>query len=281
MNNMEVISQKKEPSWILSEGRHSHAFWVRSVAVYLLFYRCSVWHTGHFCSSEMPGNSWANPAPLHWTHVWNSPCFPTKLQAGCSMHPTSRVTETSQPYGNQHAWKAACHSIRWFSPCAGYYPCRSMSSNPQAHLHLLYSDPSCSGFQSGCPCRLESSMAWLLGIYSFMTAHCPRCFLWKVTEARSPAWKAVMESTGHSVELRIRCSVSGTWSPVSRNTRCAIIRYYTGREVKQCQKSITALSYQGDPTDRIPSSQTGYPNPARSRSHRQAASYSQHLGLSI
>lgn len=158
MSNMEVISQKKEPSWILSEGRHSHAFWVRSVAVYLLFYRCSVWHTGHFCSSEMPGNSWANPAPLHWTHVWNSPCFPTKLQAGCSMHPTSRVTETSQPYGNQHAWKAACHSIRWFIPCAGYYPCRSMSSNPQAHLHLLYSDPWCSCFQSGCPCRLQSPL---------------------------------------------------------------------------------------------------------------------------
>ena len=74
-------------------------------------------------------------------------------------------------------------------------------------------------------------MAWLAGTYSFRTALGPKCFLWKVTEARSPVWKAATECSGHSVDLKIPCSVSGTWSSVSRNTRCAIIRYYSSKTV--------------------------------------------------
>lgn len=50
-------------------------------------------------------------------------------------------------------------------------------------------------------------------------------------EARSPVWKAAMENSGHSADPKIPCSVSGTWSSVSRNTRCAIIRYYSGKTV--------------------------------------------------
>lgn len=62
---------------------------------------------------------------------------------------------------------------------------------------------------------------------------CPRAqvFPWKVTEARSPVWKAATESSVHSVDLKIPCSASGTWSSVSRNMRCAIIRYYSGKTV--------------------------------------------------
>lgn len=58
------------------------------------------------------------------------------------------------------------------------------------------------------------------------------CFLWKVTEARSPVWRAARESSGHSVELKVPCRASGTWSSVSRNTRRAIIiRSYSGKAV--------------------------------------------------
>lgn len=132
-----------------------------------------------------------------------------------------------------------------------------------------------------CPERLslqitESSTAWLAGTYSFMTALEPQCFLWKVTEARSPVWKAATESSRHSVDLKIPCSASGTWSFVSRNTRCAIIRYYSAKTVNS--RSLP-WAVREDPTDRIPSFQREYPNPVCSCSDWQAASYSQHLGL--
>lgn len=90
----------------------------------------------------------------------------------------------------------------------------------------------------------ESSMAQLVRTYSFMTALTPKCFLWKVTEARSPLWKAATENSEHSADVKIPCSVSGTWSSVSRNMRCAILRYYSGKRVS----TVTALSCQGGST---------------------------------
>lgn len=88
VNNMQNISQIKKPITSPTWGKTFTCSWNKnSLADLLQVYRWSTWHTGHLCSSEMPGNSWTKSAPFHRACIWNSPCLFTELQARCSMHP--------------------------------------------------------------------------------------------------------------------------------------------------------------------------------------------------